>query len=58
MEEQQKLVPLGYIILQSFPVTEEEGEAWETLFRKCLPPEACKLFTQVSWVPIMPGDSN
>lgn len=51
----QKLVPLGYIVLQSGPLTEEEGKIWLTLVSKVLPSE---IFTHYSFVPIIPGDSN
>jgi hypothetical protein len=49
-----KLEPLGTIILQSMPVTKEEGEVWLTMVAKVLPSE---IFTHYSWVPIQ-NDSN
>lgn len=50
-----QLVPLGYIVLQSLPVTEEEGKIWLQMIAKSLPSE---IFTQYSWLPIQPGDPN
>ena len=44
-----KLVPLGHIILQSCPISEEEGQAWLQMVAKVLPAE---IFTTWSWLPI------
>lgn len=58
MSECEKLVPLGYIVVQSMPLTEKEGEIWLTMIARTMPPEIVSLFTQSAWVPIIPGDLN
>ena len=47
----EKLVPLGTVILQSMPLSEEEGRIWLEMIAKTLPSE---IFTHYSWVPILP----
>ena len=49
------LPPLGHIILQSTPVTKEEGEVWLSMIAQVLPSE---IFTHYSWVPFAPGKTN
>lgn len=44
-----KFVPLGHVILQSQPLTKEEGDAWLKFIAGVLPAE---VFTLYSWVPI------
>lgn len=50
-----KLVPLGHVVLQSCPLTEEEGKMWLTMIANVLPSE---VFTLYSWLPIQPGPTN
>ena len=51
---EEKLVPLGYVVIQSKPVTELEGEILRIALAKILP----ETFTSYSWLPIIPGESN
>ncbi len=44
-----KLEQLGTIVLQSLPVSKDEGDAWLQLVAKHLPAE---IFTAYSWVPL------
>ena len=53
--EPQGLVPLGYVVLQSLPCTEEEGRVWLQMIARTLP---CEMFTTYSWIPLLPGDTN
>lgn len=55
MPPEGKLVPLGHVILQSMPLTKEEGEVWLSMIAKSLPSE---IFTLYSWLPMQPGDPN
>lgn len=50
-----KLVPLGHVVLQSMPLTKEEGDVWLSMIAKSLPAE---IFTHYSWVPILPDPAN
>ena len=54
-EQPQKLVPLGNVIIQSFPVTQEEAEHWLELIAKSLPAE---MYVKAAWIPMLPGDTN
>ena len=46
---------LGFIILQSAPLTKEEGQTWLAMVANCLPSE---IFTQYSWVPFTKPDET
>lgn len=50
-----QLARLGHVVLQSLPVTEEEGKVWLNMIAKTLPSE---FFTHFSWLPMQPGDPN
>lgn len=55
MREEEQEPTFGHMIIQSFPVTEEEGKAWLDLIAKALPPE---MYVRASWVPTMLGSPN
>jgi hypothetical protein len=57
MEPEQfgKLSPLGYVVLQSEPITEADGNMWMAMVANFMPQE---IFRNYRWIPLVPGDGN
>lgn len=53
--DEPEMPQMGYMVIQSAPLTEAEGQMWLGMVARCFPDE---MFTKFSWLPILPGDPN